>query len=78
LRYLTAEDAFIAGKFRTVARGLGRCFHLKLFKKTPGRGRKGARANASDQTRSKRSAFMTLFQAATKSLTNFSLASAWP
>lgn len=31
-----------------------------------------------NQTRSKRSAFMTLFQAATKSLTNFALASDWP
>ncbi len=31
-----------------------------------------------DQARSKRSAFITLFQAATKSLTNFFFASDWP
>jgi len=31
-----------------------------------------------DQARSNRSAFMTLFQAAAKSRTNFSCASSWP
>ncbi len=38
----------------------------------------GAGCSLADQTRSKRSAFITLVQAATKSPTNFACMSLWP
>lgn len=52
-------------------------YQMEGYEKCPDA--RGARpGKVIDQRRSKRSAFITLFQAKTKSRTNFSFASDWP